>query len=69
MPAYFLPEDARQQPQPVSEYLHLLAELSQPEHASPDHLILPVPAFTQLAEAADHSVATAAFQPVPRKPV
>ena len=49
----------------ISHYLHLLAELSQPEHTNPRP---PHPApcrlahcFTQLAEAADQ-IAAATFQ-------
>ncbi|MDR6840551.1 XAC0095 family protein [Pseudoxanthomonas sacheonensis] len=64
-PGYFLPEEAHQQS--LSHYLHLLAELSQPEHTDPDALILPraglAHCFTQLAEAADQIVVATTFKP------
>ena len=60
---------AHQQLQSLNHHLHLLAELSQPEHANPDHLILPhaglAHCFTLLAEAAEQIVATTIFQPAP----
>jgi hypothetical protein len=66
-PVYFLPEEAHQQLQSLCHYLHLLAELSQPEILKPDDLILPraglAHCFTQLAEAADQIVATTYFRP------
>ena len=66
-PGYFLPEEAHQQLQFLRHHLHLLAELSQPEHTNPDALILPraglAHCFTQLAEAADQIVATTTFRP------
>jgi hypothetical protein len=65
-PGYFLPKEAHQQLQSLSHYLHLLAELGQPEHTHPDALILPragpARCFTQLAEAADQIVATTTFR-------
>ena len=66
-PGYHLPEEAHQQLQSLCHYLHLLAELSQPEHTNPDALILPraglAHCFTQLAEAADQIAATTTFRP------
>ena len=66
-PGYFLPEEAHQQLQSLSHYLHLLAELSQPEHTNPNSLILPraglAHCFTQLAEAVAQIVATTRFRP------
>lgn len=66
-PGYFLPEEAHQQLQSLSEYLHLLAQLSQPEHTNPDSLILPraglAHCFTQLSEAAAEIVAVTRFRP------
>ena len=63
-PGYHLPEEALQS---LCHHLHLLAELSQPEHPNPDALILPrtglAHCFTQLAEAADQIVATTTFRP------
>ena len=65
-PGYFLPEEAHQQLQSLSHYLHLLAELSQPEHLNPDSLILPrgglAHCFTHLAEAADQIVIATTIQ-------
>ena len=52
---------------PAGRSLHLLAELSQPEHTNPDALILPraglAHCFSQLTEAADQIVATTTFRP------
>jgi hypothetical protein len=66
-PGYHLPEEAHQKLQSLSHYLHLLAELSQPEHTNPDAFVLPraglAHCFTQLAEAADQIVATTTFRP------
>ena len=66
-PGYFLPEEAHQQLQFLRHHLHLLAELSQPEHVNPDDLILPraglAHCFTQLAEAADQIVVATTFKP------
>ena len=66
-PGYFLPEEAHQQLQSLCHYLHLLAELSQPEILKPDDLILPhaglAHCFTQLAEAADQIVVATTFKP------
>jgi len=58
---------SHQQLQSLCHYLHLLAELSQPEHVNPDDLILPraglAHCFTQLAEAADQIVVATTFKP------
>ena len=66
-PGYYLPEEAHQQLQSLCEYLHLLADLSQPEHINPDDLILRraglAHCFTHLADAADQIVATTSFRP------
>ena len=63
---YHLPEEAHQQLQSLCEYLHLLADLSQPEHIKPDALILSrtglAHCFTHLAETADQIVATTTFR-------
>ena len=65
-PGYFLPEEAHQQLQSLSHYLHLLAELSQPEILNPDQLVLPraglYHCFTHLAETADQIAGSASFQ-------
>jgi len=66
-PGYHLPEEAHQQLQSLSHYLHLLAELSQPEHTNPDALILPraglAHCFIHLAETADQIVVATTFKP------
>ena len=65
-PGYLLPEEAHQQLQSLCHYLHLLADLSQPEISHPDDLILPraglAHCFSQLAEAADQIVDITTFQ-------
>ena len=65
-PGYLLPEEAHEQLLSLCHYLHLLADLGQPEIAHPDDLILPraglAHCFSQLAEAADQIVGTAKFQ-------
>ena len=66
-PGYHLPEEAHHQLQSLCEYLHLLADLSQPEHIKPDALILSrtglAHCFTHLAETADQIAATTIFRP------
>lgn len=65
-PGYLLPEEAHQELLCLSQHLHLLAELSQPEILNPDLLILPrgglAQCFAQLAEVADRVVGTAVYR-------
>ena len=58
---------SHQQLQSLCEYLHLLADLSQPEHIKPDAPILSrvglAHCFTHLAETADQIVVATTFKP------
>ena len=60
-PGYHLPTEAHAELQALRDHLHLLAQLSTPEHQNPDDLILPraglAHCFTHLADTADHIVA------------
>ncbi|UOV02810.1 XAC0095 family protein [Pseudoxanthomonas mexicana] len=58
---YRLPTEAHAELQALRDHLHLLAQLSTPEHQHPDSLILRrtglAHCFTHLADTADHIVA------------
>lgn len=60
-PGYHLPTDAHAELQALRDHLHLLAQLSIPEHEHPDSLVLPrtglAHCFTHLADTADRIVA------------
>ena len=61
-PGYHLPTEAHAELQALRDHLHLLAQLSTPEHQNADDLILPraglAHCFTHLADTADHIVAS-----------
>ena len=60
-PGYHLPTEAHAELQALRDHLHLLAQLSTPEHQNADDLMLAraglARCFTHLADTADHIVA------------
>lgn len=60
-PGCHLPLEARAELHALRDHLHLLAQLSAPEHENPDALVLPraglAHCFTHLADTADRIAA------------